>query len=193
MKFDVEKASAFTKSFFDQVEKSSYLFFVEEGNNSISHRRNPLEGTYPIGRTGKTSSDPLQAFWYYNVLQRDKAAVAARVIVPGRHTPVLDQLLPVYQRRKKLERGSSGKYRHIASYSLDELVDLKWDGSLYFSEKGYHAANGYHVPFIPGYDSDSADDYEPIDVKRGKQEGVIGLSKDQIGLFITVPVLDCDS
>ena len=30
------------------------------------------------------------------------------------------------------------------------------------STKGNNEANGHHVPFIPGYDSDNEDEYEPI-------------------------------
>jgi hypothetical protein len=61
----------------------------------------------------------------------------------------------VYNGEKKFKRGPPGKYCHIASYSLQELLNLKWDGSLYHSDTGY--------------DSDSDDEYEPIDIELGRR------------------------
>ena len=172
---DVEKVSTFTELFFENLEKKRYIFFVKEEIDPTSNRRNPLKGMYPYGRTGKKPSDPLQAYWHVGACKR--GTLVSRLVTPGRLALVVEGPF-VCQGEKKLKRGSSGKYRHI---------DLQWDGSVYFSERGSHAAKGYHVPFIPGYDSDSADEYEPIDVKRGKQEGTIGLSDDQVGLFVSVP------
>lgn len=60
--FNVDEVAAFTKSFFDKVEKNRFMFFVEKEELSTTNRRNFLEGSYPYGRTGKTPCDPLQAY-----------------------------------------------------------------------------------------------------------------------------------
>jgi hypothetical protein len=185
--FDLDKIAAFTKSFFDKVEKSRYIFFVEEEKVTAANKHNPLEGSYPFGRTGKTMGDPLLVYWSYGFSKR--GGRESRLVIPGRLTPLEVSLegSPVYLDEKKLKLGSRGKYRHIASYSLDELLALNWDGSLYVSTRAKHAASGYHVPFIPGYVSDSGDEYEPIDIQRGKQQGTIGLSDAQVGLYMEFP------
>ena len=46
---------------------------------------------------------------------------------------------------------------------------------------------GSWCPFICGYDSDSDDNYEPINVKAGKKVGTIGLLQDEVGLHMDVP------
>jgi hypothetical protein len=188
--FDLDKIAAFTKSFFDKVEKSRYIFFAEEEKITAANKRNPLEGSYPFGRTGKTMGDPLLGYWSYGFSKRGERE--SRLVIPGRLTPleVSEEGLPVYIGAKKLQLGSRGKYRHIASYSLEELLALNWDGSLYVSTRAKHAANGYHVPFIPGYDSDSEDEYEPIDIQNGKQQGTIGISDAQVGLYMEFPFDD---
>ncbi|GAX22654.1 hypothetical protein FisN_17Lh147 [Fistulifera solaris] len=188
--FDLDKIAAFTKSFFEKVEKSRYIFFVKEEKITAANNRNPLEGSYPFGRTGKTMGDPLLGYWSYAFSKRGERE--SRLVIPGRLTPleVSEEGLPVYIGAKKLKLGSRGKFRHIASYSLNELLALNWDGSLYVSTRAKHAANGYHVPFIPGYDSDSEDEYEPIDIQRGKQQGTISLSDAQVGLYMEFPIDD---
>jgi hypothetical protein len=100
------------------------------------------------------------------------------MIIPGSLTRP-GALRAVYIERQ-LKRNSRGKYRHIASY---KLVDLRWDGSLYLSS----TPNGEAVPFIQSFDSDSEEEYEPINIQRGKREGTIGFSDAQIGLYISVP------
>ena len=39
--FDINKVCGFTKSFFDNVEKSHYIFFIEVDNDSTSSLRSP--------------------------------------------------------------------------------------------------------------------------------------------------------
>lgn len=39
--YDIDKVASFAKSFFDKVEKSRYIFFVEEDTDFTSHLRNP--------------------------------------------------------------------------------------------------------------------------------------------------------
>ncbi|GAX23809.1 hypothetical protein FisN_20Hu009 [Fistulifera solaris] len=170
--YNADEICKFTRSFFSQVDKTRYTFFVEEENIPKEDQRNPLKGSYPYGRTGKTANDPLHAYLCFGLSRR--GTLNARLITPGHLTP--REGLPSYDGEKKLKRGPSGKYRHIASYSLEELLDLIWDGSLYVPTKGSHEVDGHHVPFIPGYDSDSEDEYEPIDIERGLREGTVGLS-----------------
>ena len=51
----VNKVASFTAKFFQDVPKDRYVFFVE-AEEPRPLRRNPLEGNYPYGRTGKTTS-----------------------------------------------------------------------------------------------------------------------------------------
>ena len=94
---------------------------------------------------------------------------------------------PYRESGSKLPVGPNGKYRHIASYTMKELMALGWDGATYVSTRGQgrHAADSHHVPFVCGYDSDSEDEYEPIDIAKGKREGVIGIPQE--GLYVNVP------
>lgn len=104
--FDLDQIAAFTKSFFDKVEKSRYIFFVEEKTlTTESKKRNPLEGSYPFGRTGKSPRDPLQGYWSYSFSKRGTRV--ARLIVPGRLTPL--EVPALYQGEKKLKQWFSRK------------------------------------------------------------------------------------
>jgi hypothetical protein len=179
--FDLDEIAAFTKSFFEDIKTSRYAFFVdEEETTEAVTPRNPLEVSYPYGRTGRTPFDPLQGYVSYHESKRGNPVW--RLIIPGTLAPLLEGVT-VYNGENKLKRGPRGKYRHIASYGLQELIDLQWDGSLTSSK----TVKGYSVPFIPGYDSDSDDEYEPIDIERGRREGTIGLSDSQVELYLLVP------
>ncbi len=178
--FDFDKIAEFTKSFFDGIKTSRYAFFVDEEETiEATTPRNPLEVSYPYGRTGRTPHDPLQAHTYSRRNRRGN--LGYRLVIPGSLTPPFNGMY-VYNGENKLQRGPRGNYRHIASYSLQELIDLNWDGSLYPSK----TAGGAPVPFIHGYDSDSDDEYEPIDIERAKREGTIGQS---VGLYVLAPGL----
>ncbi|GAX28081.1 hypothetical protein FisN_2Hu101 [Fistulifera solaris] len=179
--FDLDKIAAFTKSFFEEIKTSRYAYFVdEEETTEAITPRNPLDVSYPYGRTGRTPLDPLQGYASYH--ESKCGNPVWRLVIPGTLAPLLEGVI-VYNGENKLKRGPRGKYRHIASYSLQELIDLQWDGSLTRSK----TAKGYSVPFIPGYDSDSDDEYEPIDIERGRREGTIGLSDSQVELYLLVP------
>ena len=187
---DIDRAAAFMASFFENIPRERYIFFVETEEEQAESRRSPLEGSYPYGRTGKTARDPLKAFWHFKYSKRGKPD--ARLIKPGKYTPYLlsedgDISTPYTEEGSKLRRQPSGKYRHIASYSLDELIALGWDGAMYVSTRARHAANGHYVPFIVGYDSDADDEYEPIDVRAGRRAGTIGLPNNEVGLYMEVP------
>ena len=56
---------------------------------------------------------------------------------------------------------------------MKELVDLGWDGAKYFSKESKSNVNGLWCPFILGYDSDSKDEYEPIDIEYSTKQGVV--------------------
>lgn len=188
---DADKAALFTTKFFESIPKERYMFFVEDVDASMeSTARNPLVGSYPYGRTGRTTRDPMQGFCHFKYSKRGKPVV--RFIKPGKYTPFCptnhgDVATPYEEQGSKLQRLSNGKYRHIASYSLDELIALGWDGAMYVSTKGRHAANGLYVPFVVGYDSDEDDTYEPINVQAGKRAGTIGLPSDEVGLYMAIP------
>jgi hypothetical protein len=192
----VDKASTLMKNFFLNIRREEYIYFVKENEISTIHR-NPLEGPYPYGRTGMTARDPLQGFL---CLKYDKAGKPdTRIIKPGKLTPFIPGrggfAAPLQWSgpgKSQLERLSNGKYRHIASYNLDELIDLGWDGAMYVSTRGRHAVIDKYVPFINGYDSDSEDEYEPIDVEAGKRAGIIGLSPDEKGKHIIFRMMNDD-
>jgi hypothetical protein len=193
---EVDKTSTSMKNFFLNIRREEYIYFVKE-NEISTFRRNPLEGPYPYGRTGMTARDPLQGFL---CLKYDKAGKPdTRLVKPGKLTPFIPDkggcaatLQWSGPGKSQLKRLSNGKYRHIASYNLDELFDLGWDGAMYVSTRGKHAVIDQYVPFINGYDSDSEDDYEPIDVQAGKRAGIIGLSPEEIGKHIIFRMLEGD-
>ena len=188
--FDIKKAAAFMSDFFKDIPKERYIFFVESENDPRVTRRNPLEGSYPYGRTGRTPRDPLQGFMHFKYSKKGTPVV--RLIKPGKFTPFYptetgDAANPYQETGSKLERQPNGKYRHIASHRLDELIALGWDGATYTSAKGKHEAVGLRVPFIVGYDSDSDDEYERIDVTAGKLAGTVGLSPEEKGSYMAIP------
>jgi hypothetical protein len=188
MRMDADRVVAFTSGFFRGIATERYTFFIENDEEARQPRGNPLEGSYPYGRTGRTTRDPLLSFIHFKLSKRGKAV--ARLIKPGKYTPYTtcedgEVCTPYEEQGSKMKRGRNGKYRHIASYSMEELISLGWDGAMYVSTHGHHAADGHYVPFICGYDSDADDDYEPIDIQAGKRAGTIGLSDDD-GLNMSV-------
>jgi hypothetical protein len=150
--------------------------------------KNPLIGSYPYGRTGRGLQDPLAGFMYCKYTKAGKPCV--RLIKPGKHTPykVIDQdvATPYQERGRKVPRQSNGKYRHIASYSMKELMALGWDGAKYCPQN-YTALRGVWVPFICGYDSDPDDVYEPVDIGAGRKAGTIGIPPEEVGLYMNIP------
>jgi hypothetical protein len=188
-----DTVAAFLVTYFQNIPKERYTFFVETEEDKAktsARRRNPMEGSYPHGRTGRTVRDPLPGFCHFKYSKRGQPVV--RMIRPGKYTPYHptpdgDVATPYVEQGSKLTRGRSGKYRHIASYSLDELIALGWDGATYTSTKGKHAATGHAVPFIVGYDSDADDEYELIDLQAGKRAGIIGLPPDVVGCYMGIP------
>jgi hypothetical protein len=189
MRMDADSVVAFTTDFFKDIDKERYTIFIEKDEEPQQPRRTPLEGSYPYGRTGRTMRDPLLSFIHYKYSKRGKPIT--RTIKPGKYTPYVtsqdgDICTPYQEQGSKMKRERNGKFRHIASYSMEELISLGWDGAMYLSMQGRHAAEGHYVPFICGYDSDPDDDYEPIDIQAGKRAGIIGLSDDDNGLYMSV-------
>lgn len=185
-----ERVAKFTQEFFEDRDTTEYTFFASDVGLSAGEGRCPLDGSYPIGRTGLSAQEPLQAFMHYKYSKRGGPVV--RMIKPGKYTPChrtshnnVDT--PYSEGGSKLFPGPSGKIRHIASYSMDELIALQWDGAMYHSSKGRHAARGTWVPFVCGYDSDSADEYDPIDLELARENGIVGLPRDEVGRYMEVP------
>lgn len=127
-----------------------------------------------------------------------------RLLKPGKLTPYIMNASPREQRRRGFrasdhietpyeEQGSkavplpNGKYRHLASFSLEGLRRLGWDGAMYTALEGRHAATGMFVPFVCCYDSDPDDEYEPFDVQKARNAGIVGLSAEDDGAFFDVP------
>lgn len=194
-------AATTTKAYFVKVPKERFTFTRESEANAAPDSSNPLLGAFPPGRTGRTPRDPLAAFFHFKYSKRGVPVV--RLIKPGPRTPFILNASLAEQRSKdfnramhiqtpykeegsKLKRQSNGRYRHIASFSQEELRELGWDGAKYCSN-GNHAAKGMWVPFVCGYDSDADDRYDPIDVAAGKRAGTIGLRDDEVGLYMDIP------
>ena len=187
--FNCDEAAMFMTRFFKDIPKERYTFLLEgskgDSASAASPMSSPLEGSYPYGHTGRTVRDPLAAFWCYRVSQSGKRI--AHLIKPGKHTPYVSDgeyvNSPYIDDRRKQVRQQNGRYRHLASHSMQELIAMGWDGAMYLSTK----VKGSYVPFISGYDSDPDDRYDPIDVQAGKRMGIIGLPPNDVGLYMEIP------
>jgi hypothetical protein len=151
MAMDADRVVAFTSDFFQAIATERYTFFIETDEKPQLPRRSPLEGSYPYGRTGQTMRDPLLSFVHFKYNKRRQPV--ARLIKPGKYTPYATSqdgeiCTPYEEQGSKVTRGRSGKYRHIASYSMEELISLGWDGAMYVSTHARRAATGHYVPFI---------------------------------------------
>ena len=111
-----------------------------------------------------------------------------RFVKPGKLTPIGQRGVgfnsPYAENGSKQVPLVSGKYRHIASYSLEQLLQLGWDGAKYSSSD---TIPGTSVPFVCGYDSDPDNEYAPFDVAKARQEGLVGLQQQDVGLYMKVP------
>jgi hypothetical protein len=184
------KIADFMKDYFGAEFSSKATFFVVEPC-SLS-LRNPLLGNYPVYANGKSAQTPLPAVWHMKYSKSGKES--GRLIKPGKYTRIsstgqMGSPWPL-NTGNKLVRQASGRFRHIASYSLEELIELGWDGAMYIcsaTRAKPHEASGMQVAFIPGYDSDEEDTYDPIDVVVARRAGILGLPADEVGAFISIP------
>jgi hypothetical protein len=139
----------------------------------------PLDPTlsYPARRHGKTMRRPLGGIMHfkYNI----DGTPIARAVIPGKLTPYQDPT-PYFEDGSKLVKLPGGKYRHIASFSLEDLRRMGWDGAMYRSESLEE-----WVPFVCGYDSDPEHEYEPVDIESAKAAGVVG--NPMRGLYAEMP------
>ncbi len=186
---DCKKAARFMIDFFRPLSPSRYSFFTEmdEAQNvtsnvaSLTRIKDPRQGIYPANRNGRSTRTPLRSFMHCKYTKSGQPA--ARLILPGKLTPPsLGGATPYEDAGSKLPRQPNGRYRHIASCSVEELIALGWDGAKYNSKTADHT----WVPFICGYDSDPDDRYEPIDMQNGRRAGTIGIG-DLVGAYMEVP------
>lgn len=142
---------------------------------------NPIDPylSFPRGRTGNTPDDPLQLFHLFKI---DKTRQRkARMIKPGKLTPYVNRTLdgnPLYteypyeQKENQQVQLMNKKYRHIASFSLEELRMMQWDGAMYQGD----TFKGVWVPFVDGYDSDPSHEYERFDINIAIEAGTAGVN-----------------
>ena len=124
-----------------------------------------------------------------SVLQNGNRKV--RLIKPGKLTPLVEghpeepttPNAPPYRGNLQVPL-PSGQYRHIASFSLAELLKLGWDGAMYIN---YETLSGKWAPFVCGYDSDPDNEYEPVDVRQSERAGLVGLPPNEVGIYMTLP------
>ena len=149
---------------------------------------NPLDPSlpYPPGRSGKSAEDPLQGI--VHIKRQKNGMEEMRFVKPGKLTPIGQRgegfNTPYAENGSKQVPLVSGKYRHIASYSLKQLLQLGWDGATYCSSD---TIPGTSVPFVCGYDSDPDNTYAPFDVAKARQEGLVGLQTHKVGLYMKGP------
>lgn len=62
---DVDEAAAFMLKFFEGIVKERYTFFIEKDGRPNQTHRNPLEGSYPYGRTGRSPREALAGFCHF--------------------------------------------------------------------------------------------------------------------------------
>jgi hypothetical protein len=103
------------------------------------------------------------------------------------YNPISDAIVPEEPEHCKLVPLPNGKYRHIATFSLKELRQIGWDGSMYLADDAHHAARGFWVPYVSGYDSDPDMDFEPFDMQEMRRKGTVGVREDEVGKFVYVP------
>lgn len=142
---------------------------------------NPLHPSlsFPRDRDGSSVDRPLQSCMLFKREKSNKAKV--RLIKPGKLTPYINRSFngdpkqteyPYEQKSNQQVRLDDGKYRHIASFTMEELQIMGWDGAMYQGE----TYPGVWVPFVDGYDSDPSHDYEEFDVNTAKQRGIVGVN-----------------
>jgi hypothetical protein len=122
----------------------------------------------------------------------------ARLIKPGKLTPFVNKSIindpnetefpyeqlsnqQVEVRMLPRRLPTNGKYRHIATYSLEELCKMGWDGATYQG----NTFEGEWVPFVSGYDSDPEHEYEDFDIAVAKREGIVGQNDE--GKYMVTP------
>ena len=115
---------------------------------------------------------------YSRLKKHKKGKFLRRWIKPGK----LAQDFGNINTQSQLVQLDNGNYRHIASFKLDELRKLKWDGSMYASR-----SLETWVPFIDGYDSDLDDTYEPFDRKEAEENRILGLPVEEVGSYMILP------
>ena len=155
---------------------------------------NPLDPSleHPKGRTGRTRGDPLQGIMGFKYENSGKPK--ARLIKPGKLTPFINKSFindPIetefpYEQLPNQQVSmrhalTKEKYRHIATFSLEELCKLGWDGATYQG----HTFEGEWVPFVSGYDSDPEHEYEDFDIAVAKRNGIVGQNDE--GKYMVTP------
>lgn len=184
-----QNAANFMEAFFSPEKKRFCEFMVDPSEVLIQDAApsNPLLGNYAYGRSGRTANDPLRGFMFFK--HTKKGELRVRLIKPGKKTKYVTsdgETVAPYDAAEttdfKLPMKANGRYRHIAGYSLKELIEMGWDGAKYNSStiKSW-------VPYIPGYDSDSDDEYERVNLADGKRQGLIGLTEEDVGLRMDIP------
>jgi hypothetical protein len=166
------------------ISKSLYNGVLDPLNPHLHH---------PRGRTGKTKSDPILAFFHFKF---DRSGYKrARLVKPGKLTPLVvneaNESMSPYDESYECDQSSEGgkirKHRHIASYTRQELDDLKWDGAMYNSLR---TCKGLWVPFVSGYDSDPDFEYEEFDSAEQFRQQIVGLPRDEVGCVMKLPTGD---
>ena len=185
-----------------KAEHRHYCKFIPGTSveRSAPEKPNPLDPSlsYPQGRTGRSKKEPLAGIIHFK--HNKDGTAATRLLKPGKLTPYIMNASPAQQRARGFQRSEyvetpyreegnkqvklpNGKYRHIASFSLQELCKLGWDGALYSSE----SQRGAWVPFVCGYDSDPEHEYEPVNLRRTAAGGTVGLPANEAGIYVDVP------
>lgn len=142
---------------------------------------NPLDPSlsFPRDRDGSSVDRPLQSCMLFKREKSNNAKV--RLIKPGMLTPYINRSFngdpkqteyPYEQKPNQQVCLDNGKYRHIASFTMEELQIMGWDGAMYQGE----TYPGVWVPFVDGYDSDPSHDYEDFDINIAKEHGTIGIN-----------------
>jgi hypothetical protein len=159
-------------------------------------KRDTPEGPNPMAEStvhdrrwgsGQSLRDPIAQFIHFKY--NKDGSNRALFVYPGRLTPYIMDATPAQQRARDFKRADhistpyqeegdkkvrlpSGKYRHIADFSVKELRKMGWDGAMAVSME---TCRGEYVPFVCGYDSDKEDEYEPVDLEKARESGLLGL------------------
>lgn len=137
---------------------------------------------YPRSRDGRSPRTAFAGMTHFKFTTSGEQCM--RLLKLGKLTPFANGATPYEEQGNKKVPLPNGRCRHIASFSLAELRQLGWDGSMYNSRT---TIPGKWVPFVCVYDSDDEEQYEAVNEVAAGRAGLTGLPDEEYGRYMAIP------